>query len=313
MIHRILATNRVERPQLHLRILVLSEDGEENPSPGKKQRQHERLSRPETRPRTTPQSNLNPRDWGAGLDTAYVSSLPPYMRVLDNMSKYGSLRGRHIEMPQGKGLGGSSNINAMLFCAPGEERLKKELGRETDDSTHWGKFCSQNDVLGEIYKIKDYLLAEKLITPTYKDKDFFKRLRKSQDGDVDSGFTNPFYASIDQSGSGRMNAFDSLVKPLLNNDSAENEGVNIEVRCGCDVKRVLFEGKIATGVVLKTGEVIRVAEGGEVILCCGAIFTPKILMQSGIGGFTMMDELGIANQYRVVDNDSVGKVSFIFA
>jgi len=36
-------------------------------------------------------------------------------------------------------------------------------------------------------------------------------------------------------------------------------------------------------------------------------------MQSGIGGFTMMDELGIANQYRVVDNDSVGKVSFIFA
>ena len=58
--------------------------------------------------------------------------------------------------------------------------------------------------------------------------------------------------------------------------------------------RVTIEGKKATGVeILYEGKVHRIRAGREVILSLGALHTPKVLMQSGIGDRDELRYFGI--------------------
>ena len=60
------------------------------------------------------------------------------------------------------------------------------------------------------------------------------------------------------------------------------------------VTRVTFEGKRATGVeCLYDGRTQRIGAGREVVLSLGAIHTPKVPMQSGIGSQAELKRLGI--------------------
>jgi choline dehydrogenase-like flavoprotein len=60
------------------------------------------------------------------------------------------------------------------------------------------------------------------------------------------------------------------------------------------VTRVIFEGNRATTVeVVHGGKVHRVAADAEVVLSLGAIHTPKVLMQSGIGDEAELRRVGI--------------------
>ena len=69
---------------------------------------------------------------------------------------------------------------------------------------------------------------------------------------------------------------------------------NLTVLCHSLVTRVIFEGKRATGVeVLSEGRTQRIGVGLEVVLSLGAIHTPKVLMQSGIGDEVELQRHGI--------------------
>ncbi|MEZ5209236.1 MAG: GMC family oxidoreductase N-terminal domain-containing protein [Acidimicrobiales bacterium] len=63
-------------------------------------------------------------------------------------------------------------------------------------------------------------------------------------------------------------------------DAEVRARANLTVRCEAPVARVLLEDGRVVGVELRSGEVI---EAGEVILCAGAIESPKLLLLSGIG------------------------------
>jgi choline dehydrogenase len=65
---------------------------------------------------------------------------------------------------------------------------------------------------------------------------------------------------------------------------------NLTIRAEKLVDRVLLEGKRATGVRLGDGTEVR---GAEIVLCAGAYGSPAILMRSGIGPGTHLQELGI--------------------
>lgn len=61
------------------------------------------------------------------------------------------------------------------------------------------------------------------------------------------------------------------------------------------VTRLLLDGKRTIGVeIARDGVIHRIEADGEVILSLGAIHTPKVLMQSGIGDATELRRLGIS-------------------
>src|SRR3979490_3074929 len=84
----------------------------------------------------------------------------------------------------------------------------------------------------------------------------------------------------------RQSVFRSYVFPYLNRP-------NLTILTGALVTRVTFGGNRATGVEFShDGKVHRVGAGSEVVLSLGAIHTPKVLMQSGLGEQTDLKRHG---------------------
>lgn len=70
---------------------------------------------------------------------------------------------------------------------------------------------------------------------------------------------------------------------------------NLTVLTGALVYRVLFDGRRATGVeFMRHGQLTTVAATSEVVLSLGAMQTPKVLMHSGIGDRSDLARIGIA-------------------
>ena len=65
---------------------------------------------------------------------------------------------------------------------------------------------------------------------------------------------------------------------------------NLTIRTGCDVAALTLDGRRATGVVLRTGEHLA---ADEVVVACGALWTPLLLMRSGIGPAAHLADHGI--------------------
>lgn len=83
---------------------------------------------------------------------------------------------------------------------------------------------------------------------------------------------------------------------------APNRGrPNLTVRTGAQVRRIVVENGRATGVELADGSAI--AASAEVILCSGAIGSPRLLQLSGLGPAEHLDRLGIPV---VLDQPGIG-------
>lgn len=80
---------------------------------------------------------------------------------------------------------------------------------------------------------------------------------------------------------------------------------NLTVRHGMRADRVLIEDGVAVGVLARDADGVehRFYATREVILCCGAIDTPKLLQLSGIGPRRVLEEAGIDV---IVDSAGVG-------
>lgn len=66
---------------------------------------------------------------------------------------------------------------------------------------------------------------------------------------------------------------------------------NLKIMTETRVARVMFEGTRAVGVALENGTTIKAA--AEVILCAGAIETPRLLQLSGVGDAAHLQSFGI--------------------
>jgi choline dehydrogenase len=80
---------------------------------------------------------------------------------------------------------------------------------------------------------------------------------------------------------------------------------NLEVRTGCRVIRVLFEGRRAVGAELLRDDGGRsTVRAGNVVLCAGAVGTPVVLQRSGVGSARLSAALGVTP---VADLPGVGE------
>ena len=85
----------------------------------------------------------------------------------------------------------------------------------------------------------------------------------------------------------RQSVFRSYVYPIMDRP-------NLTVLTRALVTRLMFEGKRVTGVEIHhQGAIRHIGARSEVILSLGAIHTPKVLMQSGIGDQHELHSLGI--------------------
>ena len=208
------------------------------------------------------------------------------------------LNGRRGYQPRGKVLGGSSSINAMCHVRghPADYDQWARLG-----SADW----SYRDVLPYFKRSEDCCLGAdeshgkggplavgKLSQPHHASELFLKAAEQT-------GYRlNPDFNAGEQAGVGlyqvtqrqgrRSSAAEAYLKPVR---SRPNLTVLTKVR----VTRVTFSSRRATGVEATTprGQLVLRARR-EVILSTGAFQSPQLLLLSGIGRKTELEQHGIA-------------------
>lgn len=85
----------------------------------------------------------------------------------------------------------------------------------------------------------------------------------------------------------RISASRAFLRPGLENQ-------NLTVMTGARVERVQFEGRRAVGIRVRHGNrVDEIRAAREIILCAGAIESPKLLQLSGVGPAAHLRDLGI--------------------
>src|SRR5215471_15472834 len=212
------------------------------------------------------------------------------------------LNGRAIPLGMGKVLGGGSSINAMLW-ARGHKSDWDFFASETGDPA-W----SYESVLGIYRRIEDWhgapdpryrgtggpIFVQPLQDPNPVSRGLFERIGslgiaifENQNGrimEADGGASVPDMRIRDGK---RQSVFREYVFPHMDQP-------NLTVLPHASVTRLTFEGNRTTGVEISyEGSTRRIRAGSEVILSLGAIHTPKVLMQSGIGDQTELRRFGI--------------------
>ncbi len=146
---------------------------------------------------------------------------------------------------RGRGLGGSSAVNAMV-ALHGDPMLYESWGW-SDAAEAWERMLIPTDVAGddELGVVDRALLAA---SPDAAKAPLTRRDTK------------------------RVSAADAYLAPAAGRSS-------LVVRADAAVDRVLFDGRRATGVRLADGEVVA---ADRVVLAAGAIHSPAILLRSGV-------------------------------
>jgi len=205
-------------------------------------------------------------------------------------------RGRVISVPRGKGLGGSSLINGMIYVRGQPHDYDKW---ERGGATGWGAAAVEdifrdieNYAQGDAHRGHAGPMHIEQVAERYPVSSAFLRAAE-EDGQP----LNPDYNGADQEGFGyyqvlqhrgrRWSVVDGYLKPALKRP-------NLVVECGAHVTRLLFEGKRCVGVEYRRqGRTQQARAGRETLLCLGAVQTPQLLELSGVGDPERLKQHGI--------------------
>jgi choline dehydrogenase len=239
-------------------------------------------------------SIMDPGQWfqnlGSERDWSFVGEPNPH------------LNGRSILSNMGKVLGGGSSINTMVWAR----------GHRDD----WDFFASESSdmawnyeaVLNLYRRIEDWqgepdpkyrgtggpVLVQPAPDPNPIAPAMVEGARsvglpsfENQNGRMMEGDGGASIADLNVQDGRRRSIFRAYTFPYMDRP-------NLTVLTQTLVTRVTIEGKKATGVeILYEGNVHRINAGREVILSLGAMHTPKVLMQSGIGDQDELRYFGI--------------------
>jgi len=206
--------------------------------------------------------------------------------------------GRELFIPRGKGLGGSSAMNAMLYVRgrPLDYDLWEKAG-----CPGWGWddvrpyfLRSEDNVRGtsEHHSTGGPLRVEDARSPRAMTRDFIASAQAAGIPYVDD-YNGPEQdgvspVQVTQKGGRRWSTADAFLKPALKRP-------NLNVLRGMTVLGIEFDGDRAVGVRCagRRGATEVVRAGREVIVSAGAIGSPQLLMCSGIGPADDLRALGI--------------------
>ena len=237
--------------------------------------------------------------WGSDIDWALATEAQPGMA------------GRELTINQGKVLGGSTSMNAMMYVRGNRRNYDTWSALGADG---W----SYDDVLPAFKALEDYeggASDEHGVggpIPVVDCPDPVMRSEEFMNAATEVGFDGPYWdtnGARQENGAGllqfhidsqgrRASAYTVFLEPVRDRQ-------NLVVETGAHATRVLFEGGRAAGVeYLQDGELKQVRAESEVIVSAGALLSPKLLMLSGIGPAAHLREHGIEP---LVDLPGVGQ------
>ncbi len=209
--------------------------------------------------------------------------------------------GRKLYWPRGKGWGGSSSINGMIY-------IRGHAG----DYDHWAQMglrgWSYADVLPYFRKSEAYEAGETafhggsgplrvsespLSSPVYKafieaGRDAGYPVTDDFNAARQEGF-GPYQRTIHNGE--RWSASYGYLRPIA------GKRPNLTILSGVCVSRIIIEKGRATGVEVAEGRgrpARRLSADNEVLVCAGAVQSPQILMLSGIGNPDPLKAIGIS-------------------
>ncbi|XP_060555518.1 glucose dehydrogenase [FAD, quinone]-like [Ruditapes philippinarum] len=201
--------------------------------------------------------------------------------------------------PRGKCLGGSSNLNAMVYVR-GSRHDFDEWASEGCEGWAYEDvlpyFLKSEDILIDDLKDSKYHNTGGMLPITYNN------ITSLSDTISEAG-TEIGYMTKDCNGADmigichiqgtvtanglRASTSRSFIWPVMYRN-------NLHISLHSHVQKVLIENKRATGVsVTKNNETLTVKARKEVILSAGTVMSPQILMLSGIGPKTHLEDIGI--------------------
>lgn len=249
-----------------------------------------------------------------GTNDNFLVKTPGFMPFLPKAANYRyetvpqkGLNGRAGYQPRGRGLGGSSAINAMIYirghawdydnwaahgCAgwayedvlPYFKRAEDNVRGADEFHGEAGPLCVSDQKWPNPGSLAFIESAAALQLPVNHDFNGAKQ----------EGFG---LYQVTQKGGERWSAARAYVEPL-------RARANLAVMTGTLVERIVIEDGRATGVTIRRGgkrETLRA--GGGVVLSAGAFNSPQILMLSGMGPGEHLREHGIEV---VLDRPAVG-------
>ena len=214
--------------------------------------------------------------------------------------------GRSLYMPRGKGLGGSSGMNAMLYVRgrPLDYDLWEVPGWGWEDVRPYflkaednARGASEHHGVGGPLRVVDersprpltarFLAAAEASGIPYID---------DYNGPEQDGAA---LAQVTQSKGRRWSTNDAYLRPVRDRD-------NLRIVTGATVRRIRLAGGRATGVSYRDrlGRERTAEASREVILAAGAFGTPQLLMLSGIGPAEHLRSVGVPVE---VDAPEVGE------
>jgi choline dehydrogenase len=210
------------------------------------------------------------------------------------------LGNRTIDIARGRVLGGSSAVNAMIYIR-GNRR----------DFDNWSRLGNQGwsyeEVLPYFKKSETY---HGPISPYHGDNGPVSVIDYPQPSSVSHAFIeaaaelgavetyNDFNAAVQEAGAGfyqstrtpdrvRVTAASAFIKPILGRKS-------LQLLTHVRATRLMFERGRVRGVEYAGPDGVKTIEAErEVILCCGAFETPKLMMLSGLGPVDLLAKHGI--------------------
>lgn len=210
-----------------------------------------------------------------------------------------ALGGRRVHEPRGKLLGGSSNLHLMMHIRGAPEDFD---GWAENGCPGW----SYRDVLPFLQRVEDQedetspvaghggpmaVANARLHDPNPTSAAFIEACKELGYPETPD-FNGPTldgvgWHHVNIKNGVRQGTFRAYLEPAMSRP-------NLSVETGAQASHLLFEGTRCVGIAFrKDGAERKEFCRAEVVVCCGAIESPKLLLQSGIGPAAHLREFAI--------------------
>ena len=203
---------------------------------------------------------------------------------------------------RGRGLGGSSSINGMVYC--------RGAAQDYDGWSVFGVEGWSAEAFARAFSAFErregsesgYLetglrpISEPLQSAVHQAGEALGYQRRDVIYGADEEAVGTYAHSVDRRGR-RASAARAFLDPVRRRP-------NLVVWSNTRAERVVFEGRKAIGVAWQRAGQKGVAAAGEVIVACGALQSPQLLQLSGVGPAQTLEQAGVRT---LVDLPGVGE------